>query len=110
MGRCHLQHARGMIVFLPKQVKINGFLGSRSSPVPQEFQREASMQSEIPKIKQESRGLSANKIDIYSNLIILLPATGAELKTLPYGGEIARSEEHTSETQVPVNLHVRLLL
>ncbi len=47
------------------------------------------MQSEIPKIKQESRSLSANTLDIYSNAIILLPREESALKTLPYGGEIA---------------------
>ena len=48
------------------------------------------MQSEIPKIKQESRSLSANALDIYSNAIILLPREESALKTLPYGGEIAQ--------------------
>jgi leucyl aminopeptidase len=48
------------------------------------------MQSEIPKIKQESRGLSANALDIHSNAIILLPREESTLKTLPYSGEIAQ--------------------
>ncbi len=48
------------------------------------------MPSEIPKIKQESRTLSENVLDIHPNVIVLLPAIGAELKTLPYGGEIAQ--------------------
>jgi leucyl aminopeptidase len=48
------------------------------------------MQSEIPKIKQESRSLSANALDIHSNAIILLPREESALKTLPYGGEIAQ--------------------
>ena len=48
------------------------------------------MQSEIPKIKQESGSLSANALDIYSNAIILLPREESALKTLPYGGEIAQ--------------------
>ena len=48
------------------------------------------MQSEIPKIKQESRRLTAIALDIYSNAIILLPREESALKTLPYGGEIAQ--------------------
>lgn len=48
------------------------------------------MQSEIPKIKQESRSLSANALDIHSNAIILLPREESALKTLPYGAEIAQ--------------------
>jgi len=48
------------------------------------------MQSEIPKIKQESRRLTANALDIHSNAIILLPREESALKTLPYGGEIAQ--------------------
>ncbi|HSD96203.1 MAG TPA: leucyl aminopeptidase family protein [Sulfuricaulis sp.] len=48
------------------------------------------MQSEIPKIKQESRGLSADALDIHSNAIILLPRQSSALKTLPYGDEMAQ--------------------
>jgi leucyl aminopeptidase len=48
------------------------------------------MQSEIPKIKQESRRLSANTLDIHSNAIILLPREESTLKTLPYGAEITQ--------------------
>src|SRR3972149_1748175 len=48
------------------------------------------MQSEIPKIKQESRRLTANALDIHSNAIILLPREESALKTLPYGAEIAQ--------------------
>ncbi|MDO8464368.1 MAG: leucyl aminopeptidase family protein [Gallionella sp.] len=47
------------------------------------------MQSEIPKIKQESCRLTANALDIHSNAIILLPREESALKTLSYGGEIA---------------------
>ena len=62
------------------------------------------MQSEIPKIKQESRTLSENVLDIYSNVIMLLPAKGTELKTLPYGGEIAqrlKRAEHKLDDSKP---------
>ncbi len=47
------------------------------------------MQSEIPKISQERGTLPAKALDIHSNLIMLLPAAGADLKTLPHGNEIA---------------------
>ena len=78
-----------MIVFLVKQVKTIGHLGAISNRFPQNFAREAGMQSEIPKIKQESRGLSADALDIHSNAIMLLPREPSALKTLPYGDEIA---------------------
>lgn len=48
------------------------------------------MQSVIPKIKQEGRSLSPKELDIHSNLIMLVPAKEADLKTLPYGVEIAQ--------------------
>ncbi len=48
------------------------------------------MQSAIPKIKQEGRTLSAKELDIHSNLIMLVPAKDADLKSLPYGAEIAQ--------------------
>jgi leucyl aminopeptidase len=46
------------------------------------------MQTDIPKIKQEASTLSAKALDLCSNVILLLPTTGVELKTLPYGAEI----------------------
>ena len=46
------------------------------------------MQSSIPKITQEAGTLSTKALDTYSGLIILLPATGADLKSLPYGPDI----------------------
>ena len=48
------------------------------------------MQSEIPKIKQESRTLSAEALDIYSNVIMLLPKKQTELKSVPFGAEMAQ--------------------
>ncbi len=47
------------------------------------------MQSEIPKIKQESRTLSAEALDIYPNVIMLVPTKGTDLKSVPYGAEMA---------------------
>ena len=54
------------------------------------------MQLEIPKIKQEGGTLSQEALDIYSNAIVLLPARGTELKTLPYGDEIAQRRKRAS--------------
>ena len=48
------------------------------------------MQSVIPKIKQESGALSTETLDIHTNAIFLVPAKDAELKTLPYGADIAQ--------------------
>ena len=48
------------------------------------------MQSEIPKIKQESSILSAEALNIYSNVIMLLPKKETELKSVPYGAEMAQ--------------------
>ncbi len=46
------------------------------------------MQSQSPKITQEAATLLAKELDIYSCLILLLPAKGAKLESLPYGQEI----------------------
>src|SRR3989344_145382 len=46
------------------------------------------MHTDIPKIKQEAGKLSPKELDIKSSVIFLLPTTGVELKTLPYGAEI----------------------
>ena len=48
------------------------------------------MLSETPKIKQVRSTLPAKELDINSNVIVLLPARGAQLKSLPYGEEIAQ--------------------
>ena len=47
------------------------------------------MSSEIPKISQVRSALSAKKLDIHSDLIVLLPAKGFDPRSLPYGTEIA---------------------
>ncbi|MHB8742436.1 MAG: M17 family metallopeptidase [Sulfuricaulis sp.] len=48
------------------------------------------MQSEIPKIKQETGKLSVEELNFYENVIMLLPNTQTELKSAPYGAELAR--------------------
>jgi leucyl aminopeptidase len=53
------------------------------------------MLSETPKIKQVRGTLPAKELDIHSNVIVLLPARGAELKSLPYGEEIAQRINRT---------------
>ncbi|MHB8730020.1 MAG: M17 family metallopeptidase [Sulfuricaulis sp.] len=53
------------------------------------------MLSEIPKIKQVRGTLPAKELDIHLNLIVLLPVRDFNLKTLPYGAEIAQRLKRT---------------
>ena len=48
------------------------------------------MQTVIPKIKQESHMLSAKELDIHSNVVMLVSVQNLELRSLPYGSEIAQ--------------------
>ncbi|MCR4332028.1 MAG: leucyl aminopeptidase family protein [Sulfuricaulis sp.] len=48
------------------------------------------MYSEIPKIRQEANRLATKTLDIHANAIFLVPATDADLDSLPYGKEIAQ--------------------
>ena len=48
------------------------------------------MHSEIPKIKQETSGLTEKALDIQTNAIFLLPVADFDADLLPFGEEIAK--------------------
>ena len=77
------------------------------------------MPLETPQITQEADSLSPKALDIYSNVIVLLPSQDADVKTLPYGAEIAKrikradyklSDKKPFSTDLPNDIGTRLSL